>query len=98
MVAGTAKLFSFSLPRLVQLVEFTVALCLAVPLHAQPVSEVPEDAVPLVAWVNSRSHATPDTLPNFSTSTIRLDQFRALLTTLQGRDWKRALMQAESIK
>jgi hypothetical protein len=46
--------------------------------------------LPLVAWVGSRDHALPNTLPDFAETDMRLATFRALTNALSAHDWTKA--------
>lgn len=59
--------------------------------------EIPLVNMPLAAWVASRSHALPDTLPNFETPAGRTETFRAMLASVAARNWPQAAAQAKLI-
>ena len=46
--------------------------------------------VPLAAWLASRDHALPDTLPDFAVDDARLSAFREFADALAAADWTKA--------
>jgi hypothetical protein len=59
--------------------------------------QVPIVRVPLVAWIASRPHAFPETLPDFAVDPERIAQFRSFLDALSNQEWPQALEQANSM-
>ena len=53
--------------------------------------------VPLTAWIASRPHALPNTLPSFETPSGRAAAFHSMLEALVARHWAKAAAQAKSI-
>jgi hypothetical protein len=53
--------------------------------------------VPLAAWLASRKHALPDTLPDFSVDDARLLTFREFVDALAAADWSKARQLAGSL-
>ncbi len=53
--------------------------------------------VPLIAWVGSRAHATPETLSNFTSDATRLTEFRALVEALAKGEWGAASQRAKGV-
>lgn len=65
---------------------------------AQPrLPDIPVVNMPLTAWVASRPHALPDTLPNFETPSSRTATFRAMLEALVAGNLPQAVTEAKSI-
>jgi len=58
---------------------------------------VPSLDTPLPAWVAARSHAAPNTLPDFATPTERARVFGTMLQSLLERNWPQAATLARSI-
>jgi hypothetical protein len=85
--------------------QITTVLCIAFLLllapsggTAQPrLHDVATIAVPLEAWIASRPHALPETLPSFETTSDRVEKFRAMLEALLAHDFQQAAGQAKSI-
>ena len=76
-------------------IAFVAALLWIVPVvSAVPQTAAPEHietvGVPLAAWLASREHARPDTLPDFAVSEARLAEFREFADALASADWAKA--------
>ena len=61
----------------------------AVPQIAAP-GNIETVEVPLAAWLASRDHALPNTLPDFAVDEMRLAAFRGFADALAAADWTKA--------
>lgn len=80
------------------LLVFICMLGLAAPSAAAQPSDIERIDVPLIAWVNSRGQAGPDTLASFEETNDRLSKFEEFTASLVAARWTRARAQAERLR
>jgi len=80
---------SVAFASILQVLTFTTFCAQAQPQQMPPTGIDVVD-VPLVVWVASRQHATPETLQEFSTGSTRAVIFRSFVQVLAANDWAKA--------